>query len=256
MSEQACARTERLIGRDGVVRLAGAHVLVAGLGGVGGHCAEALARAGVGTLTLIDPDRVVPSNLNRQVVALHSTLGRLKVEVMAERLRDIQPAIAIDPQACWLDAEHTDAIVAAAAPDAIADCIDGVAAKVALIAAAQRQDRPLIASLGAGGRLDPTRVRLGRLNQVQGCGLARAVRRRLKAHGLAPRARVVYSDEPPRLQPMTREAGSHPHEGSRTIGTIAYLPAQFGLMLAGEILRLLLADGQPPTPGSRPGGGA
>lgn len=235
MSDKACARTERLIGRAGMVRLAGAHVLVAGLGGVGGQTAETLARAGVGSLTLIDGDCVTRSNLNRQVAALHSTLGRPKSAVMAERIADINPELLVQARCEWLTPASLPALLAAGPYDYVADCIDGVAAKVALIAACATREMPIIASMGAAGRLDPSRVRLAKLNQTHGDGLARAVRRGLKARGLRPELSVVFSDEP--VRPTTHEAGA----GQAAHGVISYLPALFGLMLGGEIIRRLLA---------------
>ena len=235
MSDKACARTELLIGRAGIVRLASAHVLVAGLGGVGGQVAETLARAGVGSLTLVDGDCVARSNLNRQVVALESTLGRPKTAVMAERIADINPELAVRACRDWITPDSLPALLALGPYDYVADCIDGVAGKVALIAACLAREIPIIASMGAAGRLDPSRVRLTALDRTHGDGLARAVRRGLRARGLQPELRVVFSDEP--VRPATREAGA----GQAAHGVIGYLPALFGVMLGGEIVRCLLA---------------
>jgi tRNA A37 threonylcarbamoyladenosine dehydratase len=244
LAEGSCARTELLIGRAGIVRLAGAHVLVAGLGGVGGHAAEALGRAGIGTLTLVDHDVVAESNLNRQIVALRSTVGWAKAEVMARRLRDINPEL--DVRACteFIQPDNVDRLVGADRLDYVADCIDTVASKTALIAACVNRGIAVVSSMGAGGRLDPTRIHVARLNQTYGCGLARAVRGRLKALGLRPEVMAVFSDEVPRAgagaarQPSE---GSTPRHGGPVTGTISYMPALFGLTLAGVIINRLLA---------------
>jgi tRNA A37 threonylcarbamoyladenosine dehydratase len=262
MAEGSCARTELLIGRAGVVRLAGAHVLVAGLGGVGGHAAEALGRAGVGTLTLVDHDVVAQSNLNRQVLALTSTLGRPKTAVMAERLHEINPELEVRVRAQFVDQRTAGEILASERPHFVADCIDTVGPKTTLIAACLEQGIPVVSSMGAGGRLDPTRVHVTRLNQTYGCGLARAVRRRLKALGLRPALTVVFSDEPVRGAGLDESNGAEavkgpegsgvfpesPGIGSRAVtGTISFMPALFGLMVAGVILnRLLGASGAVP----------
>ncbi|MGB0711944.1 MAG: tRNA threonylcarbamoyladenosine dehydratase [Gammaproteobacteria bacterium] len=239
MSDKACARTELLIGREGMVNLAGRHVLVAGLGGVGGHVAEALARAGVGTLTLVDDDRVAASNLNRQIIALGSTLGRSKVAVMAERIADINPELEVRCLERRIDRHNAADLLRAGPYDFVADCIDTVDAKAALLAACLDSNTAVIACMGSAGRMDPTRVGVARLNQTHGDGLARALRRRLKAMGRAPRLPVVFSDEAPRSGLADSDAnGVH----SATVnGTISYMPAVFGLIQAGHILQALLS---------------
>ncbi|MGB1109172.1 MAG: tRNA threonylcarbamoyladenosine dehydratase [Gammaproteobacteria bacterium] len=244
MSDKACARTELLIGREGMINLASRHVLVAGLGGVGGHAAETLARAGVGTLTLVDNDRVAPSNLNRQLLALNSTLGLSKVQVMAERIRDINPELDVRVLDQFIDQENAAALLEGEPLDYVADCIDTVACKTALIAAALDRSIPVISSMGAAGRLDARRVQCVKLNQTHGDGLARAVRKRLKQAGYALDLPVIFSDEPPALgipKSMTDE-GEKAHPRSVN-GTIAHMPPLFGLMLAGEIIRRLLLAG-------------
>lgn len=246
MSDKACARTELLIGREGMVNLAGRHVLVAGLGGVGGHAAETLARAGVGTLTLIDNDRVAPSNLNRQLLALQSTMGLDKVDVMAERIRDINPELDVRVINRFIDPDNAAALVAAERVDFVADCIDTVACKCALIGACLDQRVPVISSMGAAGRLDGRRVQCVKLKRTHGDGLAKAVRKRLKQAGYALDLPVIFSDETPALGiPKSMvEAGEEAHPRSVN-GTIAHLPPLFGLLLAGEIIRrLLAADGE------------
>ncbi|RUQ29417.1 MAG: tRNA threonylcarbamoyladenosine dehydratase [Candidatus Competibacteraceae bacterium] len=237
------ARTEILIGVEGLARLRAARVLVAGLGGVGGHAAEALGRAGVGRLTLLDHDVVSPSNLNRQLVALHSTLGRPKVEVMAERLRDIDPAIELTLISEFLQPAAADRLIAATRYDYVADCIDSIVCKAALVAACHRQGVPVISALGAGNCLDVSRVRVAQLNQTQVCPLARELRRRLRELNAPLNYPVIYSDEP-RRPPLPHQpvSGDQPGRSRAVNGTIAYLPALVGVMLAGVIIQRLLSD--------------
>ena len=250
------ARTEILIGAAGLARLRAARVLVAGLGGVGGHAAEALGRAGIGRLTLLDHDVVSLSNLNRQLLALHSTLGRSKVEVMAARLRDINPAIELTLIDEFLQPDRAEALIAALpnsspAPDEggppvydyVADCIDSIACKAALVAACHRQGVPVISALGAGNCLDVSRVRVAQLNQTQVCPLARELRRQLRALNAPLNYPVIYSDEP-RRSPLPHQpvSGDQPGRPRAVNGTISYLPALVGVMLAGVVIRRLLGD--------------
>jgi tRNA A37 threonylcarbamoyladenosine dehydratase len=253
------ARTEILIGADGLARLRSAHVLVVGLGGVGGYAAEALGRAGTGRLTLLDHDVVSPSNLNRQLLALRSTLGRPKVEVMAERLRDIDPTLELTLIREFLQPGDAEALMIAsplipgpsatrggARPrpyDYIADCIDSIACKAALVAACHRRGIPVISALGAGNCLDANRVRVAQLNQTQICPLARELRRKLRELGAPLNYPVVYSDEP-RRPPLPHQpvGGNTPGRPRAVNGTISYMPALFGMMVAGFIIRRLLDE--------------
>ena len=237
------ARTEILVGTDGVRRLHDKTVLIAGLGGVGGYCAEAVARAGVGQMIILDHDTVSPSNLNRQLLALHSTLGRKKTEVMRERLLDINPDLALTVCDRFIHPSDAGDWLAAFAPDMLADCIDSIACKAALIAAAQARGIAVISAMGAGNRLDVSRARIRSLNQTSGCPLARELRRTLKAHGANLGYPVVYSDEP-RRQPLPHQpvGGDVPGRARAVNGTISYLPALFGIMMAGYIVERLLAE--------------
>lgn len=236
------ARTEILIGAEGLARLRAARVLVAGLGGVGGHVAEALGRAGIGRLTLLDHDVVSPSNLNRQLLALHSTLGRPKVEIMAERLRDIDPTLELALVGEFLPPDGAETLVSGAAYDYVADCIDSIACKAALVAACHRHGVPVISALGAGNCLDVRRVRVATLNQTQVCPLARELRRQLREQGAPLNYPVIYSDEP-RRPPLPHQPvdGDTPGRPRAVNGTISYMPALFGVMLAGVVIRQLLA---------------
>lgn len=232
-------RTEILVGAAGVERLAAKHVFLAGLGGVGSWCAEALARAGVGRLTLVDHDTVAVSNINRQLPALLSSVGRSKTEVMAERIRDIQPDCRLEVHTTFIDPDNVAGLLPADA-DHVVDCIDSLSCKVALIATAYRAGLPVAASMGAGNKLDVSRVRLADIAKTQVCPLAREVRHRLKRQGITRGILTVYSDEPGR-PPRPPEPTSHGR--ARAVnGTISYLPPLFGLMLAGAVVQRLLRE--------------
>lgn len=230
-------RTRIIVGDAGISRLCATHVFVAGLGGVGSFAAEALARAGIGHLTLADFDLVAPSNLNRQLVALGSTIGRKKVEVMGERIRDINPKCRLILIDRFL---HADEMPDLLAPGFhfIVDAIDSLNSKIALIAAAREEGIAVASSMGAGGRTDPSRIRIGDVMDSDVCPLAREVRRRLRRRGVGRGVLAVWSDEPPRapLPPEPTRRGR-----SRSVnGTVSYLPALFGLTLAGLVVKRLL----------------
>ena len=218
------SRTERLLGQPALQKLHGSRVAVFGVGGVGSFTAEALARTGIGHLTLIDADKVCDTNINRQLVALHSTLGRLKVEVMAERIRDINPTAEVSAHPIFYSQETADTIDLRAF-DAIADAIDTVDAKVELIVRARQAGVPIISCMGAGNKLDPTRFEVAPLAKTSVCPLCKVMRRRLKEHGIEDLS-VVYSREAPqRLHPP---------------GSIAPVTATAGLILASEIVRMIV----------------
>jgi tRNA A37 threonylcarbamoyladenosine dehydratase len=231
-------RTRILVGDPGVERLRTARVLLAGLGGVGSYAAEALARAGIGHLTLADHDRVAPSNINRQLVALCSTLGRPKVDVMGERVRDTNPACDLTLLDRFLPAEEMPALVTMGF-DQVVDAIDSLNSKVALIVACVEAGVPIASSMGAGGRLDPTGIRAGDLMDSRGCPLARNVRQRLRRCGVERGVLAVWSEEPPR-PPLPPEPTGRGRPRAVN-GTVSYLPALFGLTLAGLVIQRLLA---------------
>ena len=219
-------RTERLL--DAVAKLARAHVVVLGVGGVGSWAAEALARAGIGELTLVDFDRIAPSNLNRQVHALTSTIGRLKVEVMAERLAQINPALTIHT--------HAERLLPEALPDYLADgdftidCIDDVQAKVALALWHLEHGKRIVSSMGTGNKLGTHPFKIADISKTSVCPLARAVRLRLRKAGVSKGLPVLYSEEP---------AYTQPPDGEKP-GTICFPPAMAGLELARYVTSQIL----------------
>ncbi len=232
------SRTEALLGAEGMARLAAARVAVFGLGGVGGHAAEALARSGVGALDLIDNDAVSETNLNRQIVALRSTVGLPKVEAMARRLRDINPDIRLTLHPLFYLPETADAIDLTAY-DCVLDAIDTVSAKLELIVRADRQRVPLISAMGAGNKLDPTQLRAADIYDTRECRLARVIRGECRKRGVGS-LRVVYSTEAPVITAARTE--EVPPEGRRAIpGSAAFVPAAMGLVMAAEVVRRIVA---------------
>ncbi|NLF80793.1 MAG: tRNA threonylcarbamoyladenosine dehydratase [Clostridia bacterium] len=218
-----------LIGKDGLARLAAASIAVCGLGGVGSYIAEVLARSGIGTLLLIDADTIAPSNINRQLCALHSTLGRPKAEIMAERIADINPACRVEARRIMLT-PGDDYASLFSGTDYIADAIDDLPAKIALIRYAHTRPIPLISAMGAGRRLDPTALAVADIAQTYGCPLARRLRKSLREQGIEQGVQVVFSSEPPREL----------REGK--LGSMIFVPAAMGLLMASVIVRYLLAD--------------
>ncbi|MBR6028628.1 MAG: tRNA threonylcarbamoyladenosine dehydratase [Clostridia bacterium] len=230
------SRTRLLLGDEGVERLASARVAVFGIGGVGSYAAEALARAGVGAIDLVDSDRVSLTNLNRQLPALHSTLGRLKTEVMAERLRDIHPGLKVTEWPLFYTPDNEGGLVFTDF-DCVADCVDTVTAKLGIICRCREAGVPVISAMGAGNKLDPTAFRAGDISETTVCPLARIMRRELKRRGIE-HLPVVYSTEPP-LSPL-EEAAEAPPEGRRALpGSVSFVPSVMGLILAGEIVKAL-----------------
>ena len=231
------ARTELLLGAEGMARLAAARVAVFGIGGVGGHAAEALVRSGVGAIDIFDDDKVSVTNLNRQLIATRSALGRDKVEVMAERLRDINPeARVFGHKVFYLPANADDFDLAAY--DYIVDAVDTMAAKLELAVRAERLGVPLISAMGAGNKLDPTRLRVADIYETSVDPLARVMRKELRKRGVA-HLKVVYSSEEPRppIAPAGGDAESHPRRS--VPGSTAFMPSVMGLIIAGEVVRAL-----------------
>lgn len=234
--EEWLSRTSLLVGEEALARLQQSHVLVVGVGGVGAYAAEMIVRAGVGRITLLDADEVEASNLNRQLVALCSTLGRPKVDVLRQRLLDINPHLHIEAFARYLEAGDVETLLDGGF-DFVVDAIDTLAPKVALLAACVRRQVPVISSMGAGARLDPAAVAYADISKTSRCGLAREVRRRLRAAGIERGVAVVYSTEEPVASAIRTVEGER---NKRSVtGTVSYLPALFGCYLAAHVIRQL-----------------
>lgn len=233
-------RTRILLDAGEQARLARAHVLVAGLGGVGSYCAEALARAGVGRLTLIDHDVVAVSNINRQLPALLSTVGQPKAELMAARIRDINPECELSVIREFLIPE-TVADIVPADVDFVIDCIDSLNCKVALVASSVERGLKVASSMGAGNKLDPTRIRIADISKTEMCPLASVMRKRLRKRGIPKGVLTVFSDEPGRA-PLPPQPVEGRGRARAVNGTISYMPPLFGLMLAGAVVQRLIAQ--------------
>jgi len=232
MNEQF-ARTRLLLGDAAMERLAGARVAVFGIGGVGGHAVEALARSGIGEIDLIDSDTVSESNLNRQLIATHSTVGRYKVDVMEERIRDINPQAIVHKYRCFFLPENAGQFPFGEY-DYVVDAVDTVAAKIELVLKARAAGVPVISSMGAGNKLDASAFRVADIYQTSVCPLARVMRRELKKRGVK-QLKVVYSQEMP-LMPAS--GGETPPEGRRAVpGSVAFVPSVAGLIIAGEVVK-------------------
>lgn len=227
----AFSRTELLLGKEGVERLRQSSVCVFGIGGVGSYIVEALARSGVGHLTLVDHDTVTLTNLNRQLVALHSTLGMQKTEVARRRILDINPQAQVTVHPCF----YTGSEVELQGFDFIADAIDSVPSKLALIENAISADIPIISCMGTGNKLDPSRLVLTDISKTSQCPLAKTMRISLRKRGIH-HVPVLYSIEPP--APHLEES-EEPQNQRKTIGSMAFVPACAGMMIAGEIIRRL-----------------
>ena len=232
-------RSHILIGDDGIARLQSSHVLIAGIGGVGSYAAEALARLGVGQLTLVDHDVVSRSNINRQLIALESTIDRQKTAVMAERIQDINPNCQVTILNDFLSPD-TIPVLLAQPFDVVADAIDSMSSKTSLLETAWRQELPIFSSMGAGGKLDPSQIRTGDLMDTTICKLAKQLRRHVKRRGVGKGIQAVYSVEPaiPALPPEAVERGR-----ARAVnGTVSYMPSLFGLTLAGLVANHIIGD--------------
>ncbi len=247
------ARLIQLVGPEAMARLEAAEVAVFGLGAVGSFAVEALARAGIGALRLVDFDTLQPSNLNRQLFALHTTLGRPKIEIARDRVADINPDCRVDALSGFVDADTAPAFLDPA-PDAVIDAIDGVNSKVNLLATAHRLGIFTVSSMGAACRLDPTRVRTADLPDTEGCPLARVVRKRLGRLGIRGGIRCVFSTEPAQSSRVpTPAAAEETTRGRRRppLGSISYLPAIFGLHAAAETIRWILRSPDPGEDGRK-----
>lgn len=230
-------RTQMLLGADAMERLRRSHVAVFGLGGVGSYAVEALVRSGIGELTLIDDDSVSVTNLNRQLEALHSTVGQNKTDAVAARCRDINPGIVLHTICARYDAAHREAFFSAHY-DYIIDAIDTVSSKLDLIESALSRGIPIISALGTGNKTDPSQLRIDDISKTYNCSLARVMRKELRERGIR-HLRVAYSPELP-AKPEALEA---PPPGRRSVpASLTWVPGCAGLMMAGDVV-LTLANG-------------
>ena len=234
--ENQFARSEAIFGSEAIEKLKNSHVAVFGIGGVGGYAVEALVRGGVGTLTLVDSDTVAVTNLNRQIVALHSTLGQQKTEAAANRARDINPTVAVYTRNVFFTPE-TATDFDFSKYDYIIDAVDTIAAKLALVLRAKEFGVPIISAMGAGNKLDPTAFMVADIYKTTVCPLARVMRRELKARGIR-RLKVVYSTEEGKKIDLS---GEEPSNGRHPPASTSFVPGVMGLILAGEVIKDLTA---------------
>lgn len=239
--EQWLERTELILGEDKLDILQKSHVLIVGLGGIGSFAAEFIARAGVGTMTIIDGDVFDPTNKNRQLTALDSTIGRNKAIVLGERLKDINPNLTLHILEEFVEPERVWEILAEFKPEIVMDCIDSVTPKIEWIAACIRLKIKIISHFGAGGKTDPTRVHVVNLPSTYNCKLAAHVKKRLKKRGITPKTvRAVFSSELQQKDSLKMTIGLNYKRSF--YGTVSYMPALFGLHGAADVLRYLTRD--------------
>ncbi|MBQ0008015.1 MAG: tRNA threonylcarbamoyladenosine dehydratase [bacterium] len=224
-----------MMGKENCDRLRNSKVLVVGVGGVGAYAAEMIVRAGVGHIVIVDNDVVTETNINRQLIALRSTVGHSKVEVLRERLLDINPEADVEARQLYLKDELTEALLDQEHYDYVVDAIDTLTPKVFLIFAARQRNIPIVSSMGSGGKFDPTRVRIDDVSKSNYCKLARMVRKRLHHLGIRSGFKVVYSDEVvdrDKIEITENELNKHSN-----VGTISYMPAVFGCLMASVVIR-------------------
>ena len=234
MTDNWLERTTLLLGEEKLEQLKRASVLVVGLGGVGAYAAEMLVRSGIGKMTIADSDCVGESNINRQRLALHSTVGRPKSEVLAERLRDINPALDLRVVNDYIKDEKTDLLLDSETFDYVIDAIDTLSPKLALIKGCIDRGYPIVSSMGAGAKLDPTKVEIADISKTHHCPLAHMLRKRLHKIGIRKGFKAVFSAEPPVEGAMILcEEQNHKSQ----VGTVSYMPATFGIACASVVVR-------------------
>lgn len=233
------SRTELMLGREAIDKLAKSRVAVFGVGGVGGFTVEALARSGVGALDLIDDDKVCLTNINRQIIALHSTVGKYKVDVAAERVKDINPNCEVRAFKTFYSPENAF-MFNFAEYDYIVDAIDTITAKICMIENANLTSTTIISAMGAGNKLDPTRFEVADIYKTEVCPLARVMRYELRKRGIK-KLKVVYSKEPPR-KPIEGVSEEKSESGKAIPASISFVPSVAGLIIAGEVIKDLTKD--------------
>ncbi|MCL1943206.1 MAG: tRNA threonylcarbamoyladenosine dehydratase [Candidatus Azobacteroides sp.] len=230
------SRTELLLGEERSAYLQSKHVLIAGVGGVGAYAAEMLCRAGIGKMTIVDGDKVQPSNINRQLIALHSAIGKPKVDLLKSRLYDINPDLTLHTVNVFLQDERIPELLDADSYDFVIDAIDTLGPKVFLIVHALARDLRIISSMGAGGKIDPSQVRIADISDSYNCNLARFVRKRLHKMEVRHRFPVVFSTEQADKNAII---ATDDKNKKSIVGTISYMPALFGCYLAAYVIRNL-----------------
>jgi tRNA A37 threonylcarbamoyladenosine dehydratase len=244
MTSEKLLRSELLLGKDALAKLQNAHVLVVGLGGVGAYCAEQLCRAGIGEMTIVDADIVEYSNFNRQLLALETTLSRPKAEVMAERLLQINPEIKLHVFQEFVRDEGTEILLSRAHYDYVVDAIDSLSPKVYLIYFALQKNLRVISAMGAGGKKDPTLVKVADIKKTYQCRLAHALRKRLHRLGVKTGCKAVFS---PEIVPENAiELDPNPDINKLSVvGTVSYMPAIFGCVMAAQVINDLTENHLP-----------
>ena len=236
MQENRFQRLELLVGTDGLEKLANSSVAVFGIGGVGGHAVEALVRGGVGKLTLIDPDLICLTNINRQVHALGNTVGQVKVEVMSQRCHEINPQVQVVIHHCAYRVDSSEQLLTPRY-DYVLDCIDNITDKLHLLQSCHDRGLPIISSMGAANKLDPTKIEVADISATKKCRLARTIRKELRKQGIEQGIKVVYSTE--EFRPLT---GPDATNRQPVLGSSSYLPPLFGLTMAGVVIQTLIGD--------------
>ena len=240
MSMKISERTIKLIGLEAFEKLTKSHVAVFGIGGVGGFAVEALNRAGISTLTIVDGDIITESNLNRQIIATHDTIGRSKVEVMKERILSINPKAVVYPYHCFVLPGEAMDLFDFTVFDYIIDAVDNVTLKIELAVKATSMNIPIISSMGTGNKLDPSRLMVADIYDTSVCPLAKVMRKELRARGIE-KLDVVYSDEPPRKTYALPLESEYEPANPRIPGSISFVPSTAGLLLAATVINKIIA---------------
>lgn len=233
------SRTQLMLGDAAVEKLMQKTVLIIGLGGVGGICAEMIVRAGIGKITIVDNDTIDASNINRQIPALHSTIKKSKAKVLAARLLDINPNLQLEVQELYIKEEITSELLQSTRWDYVVDCIDTLSSKVFLIKKCVDLQLPIVSSMGAGGKIDPSQIKVTDISKTRECNLARYVRKRLHTLGIKNGVKVVFSPEKADQSRIIETEKAFPKKS--IIGTLSYMPAIFGCTVASVVIRDLMA---------------
>lgn len=239
MEEWWC-RTELLVGDEAMARLRAARLLIIGIGGVGGAAVEMLVRAGIGSVTLVDSDKVQCSNINRQLIATQTTVGRLKTDVWSERLLSINPDLHVETRSLFIEPDNVEALLTEQPYDYVIDAIDTITPKVALLETCVRRGLPVIASMGSGGKTDPSLIQTADISKTAYCPLAKVVRTRLAKIGIRHGITCIFSTEIPDRNAVIPTEGE-PNKKTTT-GTLSYMPNLFGCHIAGYVIRQLIEN--------------